>query len=75
MDTLVKPLPELVQDLPPDLQREVRDFVEFLLHKQQRTSSTLSALDVLAASPGHRAFQSAAEVAAYLAEERNSWDR
>ncbi|MBI1878728.1 MAG: DUF2281 domain-containing protein [Chloroflexi bacterium] len=32
----MKPLAELVQELPPDVQAEVRDFVEFLLAKRQR---------------------------------------
>jgi hypothetical protein len=31
-----KPLAELVQELPPDAQAEVRDFVEFLLMKRAR---------------------------------------
>ncbi len=31
-----KSLVELVQELPPDLQAEVRDFVEFLLLKRGR---------------------------------------
>jgi len=31
-----KPLRDLVADLPPELQREVRDFVEFLLEKRRR---------------------------------------
>lgn len=34
-----------------------------------------SVLDVLAACEGHRIFKSAAEVDAYLREERDSWDR
>jgi hypothetical protein len=75
MNKAEKPLTELVQELPPDLQGEVRDFVEFLIYKRQRTPPTMSALDVIAASPGRRAFHSAAEVAAYLAEERSAWDR
>jgi hypothetical protein len=29
-----KPLSELVEELPPDVQREVRDFVEFLISKR-----------------------------------------
>lgn len=32
----MKTLQEMVQELPPELQREVRDFVEFLLMKQAR---------------------------------------
>lgn len=35
MSTVVKPLPELVQELPPYAQRVVRDFVEFLLVKHR----------------------------------------
>ena len=31
-------LEELIQELPPDLRAEVRDFVEFLLAKRARTS-------------------------------------
>jgi hypothetical protein len=29
MATIEKPLAELVRDLPPDLEAEIRDFVEF----------------------------------------------
>jgi len=36
MDTIAKPLEELIQDLPPDMRSEVRDFVEFLLTKRER---------------------------------------
>ena len=35
MSMAVKPLPELVKELPPYAQRVVRDFVEFLLVKQR----------------------------------------
>ncbi len=35
-----KSLIELVQELPPDMQAEVRDFVEFLLLKRGRKSAT-----------------------------------
>jgi len=35
MGTTVKPLPELVKELPPYAQRAVRDFVEFLLAKHR----------------------------------------
>lgn len=34
MSAATKPLAELVQELPPDMQAEVRDFVEFLLAKR-----------------------------------------
>ena len=36
MSTIAKPLQELVQELPPDMRAEVRDFVEFLLAKRGR---------------------------------------
>lgn len=36
MNTIVKPLVEIVQKLPLDVQAEVRDFVEFLLVKHRR---------------------------------------
>lgn len=75
MNTSTKPLADLVEALPADLQNEVRDFIEFLLHKRQRPPATHSALDVLAASSGGRAFRSAAEVKVYLDEERDSWER
>jgi len=31
-----QPLEALIAELPPDLQQEVRDFVEFLLEKRRR---------------------------------------
>jgi len=36
MSIRTKPLQELVQELPPDMHAEVRDFVEFLLVKRGR---------------------------------------
>lgn len=36
MDTTAKSLEELVRELPPDMVAEVRDFIEFLLSKQER---------------------------------------
>ncbi|MCR4406242.1 MAG: DUF2281 domain-containing protein [Anaerolineae bacterium] len=36
MSTITKPLQELVQELPPDMRAEVRDFIEFLLAKRGR---------------------------------------
>ncbi len=36
MSAAAKPLVELVQELPPEMQAEVRDFVEFLLVKHAR---------------------------------------
>ena len=40
MSTQLKPLDELVKELPPDSQAEVRDFVEFLLEKRKRKSGS-----------------------------------
>ena len=34
-----------------------------------------SAVDILAEAPGHLVFKTAEDVAAYLREERKSWDR
>ena len=75
MATVEKSLAELVRELPPNLQAEVRDFAEFLLQKRQRSGAEQSALDILAATPGGRAFRSADEVRVYLAGERDAWDR
>lgn len=36
MSIATKPLEELIQELPPVLRTEVRDFVEFLLVKRDR---------------------------------------
>ena len=35
VSVITKPLQELVQELPPEMQAEVRDFVEFLLAKRR----------------------------------------
>jgi hypothetical protein len=40
MNTM-KPLAELVEDLPPDKRTEVRDFVEFLLAKPRRRTGRI----------------------------------
>lgn len=39
MSTQRKPLDELMKELPPDSQAEVRDFVEFLLEKKRRKAA------------------------------------
>jgi hypothetical protein len=36
MNTTIKPLEEMIRELPPALRAEVRDFVEFLLTKRIR---------------------------------------
>jgi len=38
VSTITKPLQELVQELPPDVRAEVRDFVEFLLTRRNRVA-------------------------------------
>lgn len=40
MTTTTKPLIELVQELPPDVAAEVRNFAEFLLAKRRPTATT-----------------------------------
>ena len=37
----MKTLEELIRELPPDLEREVRDYVEFLLAKRKPKSGKL----------------------------------
>ena len=42
---------------------------------QSPESAGRSALDILAEAPGHLLFKPAEDVASYLKEERDSWDR
>jgi hypothetical protein len=39
MSTQLKPIDELVKELPQESQAEVRDFVEFLLEKRKKRSA------------------------------------
>ncbi len=39
MNMAIKPLPELVRELPPDAQKVARDFVEFLLVKHRQKAN------------------------------------
>lgn len=39
------------------------------------TAERRSAMDILAEAPGHRLFKTASDVAAYLQQEREAWDR
>lgn len=41
---------------------------------QSEDSAGRSAVDILSEAPGHLMFKTAAEVALYLKEERDSWD-
>jgi hypothetical protein len=45
-----------------------------VLLPESRDVTRRSALDILAEAPGQRLFKTAAEVDAYIREERNSWD-
>jgi hypothetical protein len=40
-----QPLDQMVKDLPPEIQEEVRDFVEFLLEKRIRKQQAKPKLD------------------------------
>ena len=42
---------------------------------QSSASERRSAVDILAEAPGHRLFKTAEDVASYLKDERESWDR
>lgn len=55
----------------PDL--EVGQPVDIVLFPRERTEKRHRARDVLARAPGHRLFQTAAEVDAYVRAERDSW--
>jgi hypothetical protein len=46
-----------------------------ILLPEGTTVERRSAVDILAEASGHRAFKTAAEVDAYLREERDAWDR
>lgn len=38
MENQLRPLEEIVKELPPDFQQEVREYVEFLLYKREQKS-------------------------------------
>jgi len=50
-----KPLQELVQELPPDMHAEVRDFVEFLLARRSRRAKKVLGQAWAGALRGYRA--------------------
>lgn len=58
----VRPLSELVEELPPDAQREVRDFVEFLIYKHGRAPGRKLHQDWAGALRGYRGQYSALEL-------------
>jgi hypothetical protein len=49
-----KPIDEMVQELPPDVQMQVRDFVEFLLIKHGRRTDRSLRQDWAGALREHR---------------------
>lgn len=57
-----KPLSELVEELPPDSQQEVRDFVEFLISKHSRASGKKLRQDWAEALQEYRGEYSALEL-------------
>jgi hypothetical protein len=54
VDTTTKSIEELVQELPPDMVAEVRDFVEFLLSKRGRRADVALRQDWAGALREHR---------------------
>lgn len=73
MGTVDQELADLVRELPPKAQAEVRNFIVFLLAKHRRDAQA-SAMDILEATRGG-AFRNADEVSDYLRQERDSWQR
>lgn len=56
-------------ELPPGKQVDV-----FVVVEGEEPTKKRRALDILEKAPGHRLFQTAEEVDAYIREERDSWD-
>jgi len=54
MKQLSKALKELIEELPPDLHGEVRDFVEFLLERRARKNGRMLRQDWAGALRHHR---------------------
>ena len=57
-------------ELPSGKQADV-----FVVIESEEPAKKRRALDILAEAPGHRLFQTAEEVDAYIREERDSWER
>lgn len=66
-----RPLSELVEELPPDVQQEVRDFVEFLISKHSRTPGKKLRQDWAGALRDYREEYSALELQKKALEWRN----
>lgn len=56
-------------ELPSGKQADV-----FVVIEGKEPAKQRRALDILAEAPGHRLFQTAEEVDAYIREERDSWE-
>jgi hypothetical protein len=56
-------------DLPPGESVDV-----IIFRRRAAGAERHSAVEILAGAPGHRLFKTAAEVDAYLQEERESWE-
>jgi hypothetical protein len=54
MNATTQPLEELVKELPPDIESEVRDFIEFLLMKKERKAGRPLRQDWAGALREHR---------------------
>jgi len=54
MNLMVRPIEEVVGELPPDLRDEVRDFAEFLLSKRSGRQGRTLRQDWAGALRGHR---------------------
>lgn len=54
MTIMARPLEEVVQELPPDLRDQVRDFAEFLLSKRRRRPGRTLRQDWAGALREHR---------------------
>lgn len=63
---------ELVEQLPPDIQQEVRDFAEFLLEKQRRSAKRKPSFDWAGALSDLRDDYTSVELQHEMAERRVS---
>ncbi|NJM06831.1 DUF2281 domain-containing protein [Candidatus Gracilibacteria bacterium] len=75
MTTAERHIMQLVEKLPPSAQAELLDFAEFLVEKHGKSKLHLSVMDILSEPLNETGFQNAAEVKAYLGEERDAWER
>ena len=73
MAEAVKTLEELVQELSPDLQAEVRDFVEFLLAKHSRGAGKTHRQDWAGALRDCRSQYTSLELQRQVIEWRGDW--